>query len=467
MKLTSTDNESVHIVLIDDESSALQTLQFFLRDEGYLVSAYNSSTLALQEIQTFDQQPDVILTDLRMPELDGIKLLRKLRKANIQSEVIVLTAYADDKDAIEAFALGAYDYMTKPYQLDELKVLVQRAVEKQRLRQENTNLKASIKRERIHTLVAHSDQMQSIDQMVDTIAPTDTTILITGESGVGKEVLAREIWRRSQRSDEAFLAINCGAIPESLLESELFGHLKGSFTGADKDKKGFFEQANNGTLFLDEIGELAMDAQVKLLRVLQEHTVRSIGSTKETNVNVRLVCATNKNLEEMVQRGVFREDLYYRVNVIHIHIPPLRERPADVLPLAQHFAHMFSARHNREDYSFSDEDLQYINNHSFPGNIRELQNWVERRTILGKNTVRQILSQTASIDPQNNPNLIDMEQIYLQILKGDLPYDEAMGMLESKLLQRAMLDAHDRVGAAASILGLTLRQMRYKLSKLP
>lgn len=443
------------IALVDDEQAVTATLRLFLTERGHSVSAYNSPRHALTAIVQQPVEPDIIFTDMRMPDMQGTELLQKLREAGITSEVIVVTAFAQDEHALRALELGAYDYITKPYRLEEIQFLVGRALEKRRIKAENQALK-----DQSPDVLFRSEAMQSILELVKRVATVNSPVLISGESGAGKEVIAREIWRRSLRAQTPFIPINCGAIPDNLVESELFGHMKGSFTGADADKPGLFETANNGTLFLDEVGELPLQAQIKLLRVLQEQKLRRVGSNQEIPTNARLLFATNRDLQQSVRTGKFREDLYYRINVVEIVIPPLRERRDDIVPLAEHFALRVATRYGIS-FHFSPDHLDFLRSHSFPGNVRELQNWVERTIILGELSPQKkphVPAAIAALPADTNP----LDKYYEQILAGTIPYEEALRQIERLWLERAYADSSGSQTEAASLLHLSLRQFRYR-----
>lgn len=455
------DPVRLYILVVDDEPSQRETLKLLLTREGYEVATVASGQEALDVTRT--REPDLILSDIRMPHMDGITLLNKLRAIDISSEIILLTAYANTEDAVEAMKAGAYDYLIKPYKIAELRVLIAKALEKRTLRKELDTLKSAIKeaQSRLPPPVAESTIMKNLLTQIEKVAPLATTVLFTGESGVGKEVFAKRVWNLSQRSDRPFVAVNCGAIPDNLVESELFGHQKGAYTGADKNQLGLFEQADQGTLFLDEIGELPLAVQVKLLRVLQEKKVRRLGSDRERQIDVRIICATNRDLQEMVDDGTFRNDLFYRINVFHINIPPLRERRADIVPLARRFLETLSERYpHRESFQFTAEHKQYFASHPFPGNVRELENWVERQLLLGETT-----SAEHHLSLSSDQTLSACNTIAQQVVVGGLGFEEAVALLESQILNLAMQKANGQKTDAAQLLGLSFRQLRYKLKK--
>ncbi|OGP94569.1 MAG: hypothetical protein A2Z19_08105 [Deltaproteobacteria bacterium RBG_16_54_18] len=367
-----------HILVVDDEPSMRTTLSILLKRNGYRVSLAASGVEALHLLA--QGAYDMVLTDLKMEGMDGIELLRRIKEAAPRVEVLIFTAYGTIASAVEAMRLGAYDYIGKPFEEDELLLKVARALEHKALKQEVQTLRAALQGQ--GQICAASREMQGVLTRVDHVAPTDATVLIEGESGTGKELVARAIHERSLRNTAPFIPINCSTFPETLLESELFGYEKGAFTGADKGRKGLFEAAHRGTLFLDEIADMSLPLQGKLLRVLQEGEVRRLGSTLPIQVDVRIVTATNKRSEELVAEGILREDLFYRLNVVRIHIPPLRERSDDIIPLAQHFLAIYTRKANKEIAGFASDAIEAMVAHPWPGNVRELENAVERGVIL-------------------------------------------------------------------------------------
>ena len=363
------------ILLVDDEPSILSVLSTLLRSQGYEVEPVLGGDKA--QILLPDEEFDLMISDIRMSPVDGLELLKTAKSMKPGMSVIMITAYASVETAVEAMKQGAFDYVTKPFKVDELLITVQRALEYRRAISENAELKAQIEASYgFENLVAESPDMRKICDMIKRVAPTDQTVLIGGESGTGKEVIAKAIHANSVRKKKTFVPINCAALPEPLLESELFGHVKGSFTGATADKEGLFETAEGGTIFLDEIGSMPMSLQGKLLRVLQEREVRKVGGTKTKKIDVRVVAASNENLEDLIKNGGFREDLFYRLSVIPIHLSPLRERKEDVLPLVYHF--MRDIYPVREEMPTVDNSAQVIlETYPWPGNVRELENAVK------------------------------------------------------------------------------------------
>ncbi|OGP52689.1 MAG: hypothetical protein A2Y65_07180 [Deltaproteobacteria bacterium RBG_13_52_11] len=383
-----------HILVVDDEPSMRTTLSILLKREGYQVSQASDGVEAIKMLEPGEY--DMVLTDLKMEGVDGIELLRHVRAAAPQTEVLIFTAYGTIATAVEAMKLGAYDYIGKPFDEEELLLKVARALERKALVKEVQDLRAELRGQGgVKLIIAASKEMREVLATIDQVAPTEATVLIEGESGTGKELVARAIHRGSPRSDCPFIPINCSTFPDTLLESELFGYEKGAFTGADKGRKGLFEAAHKGTLFLDEIGDMPRPLQGKLLRVLQEGEVRRLGSTAPIRVQVRIVTATNKEIESLVAQGILRDDLFYRLNVVRIHIPPLRERPDDIMPLAQHFLEIYSKRAQKEIMGFAPDAAQAMLDHPWPGNVRELENAVERGLILCRSS--SITSQDLSL----------------------------------------------------------------------
>jgi len=368
---------STTILIVDDEKSIRDTFRIYFEDLGYNVITAENGVKALEYIEA--EPIDVLITDLKMPKMNGMELLDKVSAIDKSVQVIFISAYEDIKYAVEAIKKGAFDYIGKSFSMDELHVVVEKAVERRRLIEENKSLKDQIKNNfRYYGIIGKSKKMQNLLLNIDKLANSKATVLITGESGVGKEVFAQLIHKRSGRKDGNFVIINCGAIPENLIESELFGYEKGSFTGANQLKIGKFEQAHGGTIFLDEIGELPLHLQVKFLRVLQEKQVQRIGSIKNIDIDVRVIAATNKDLAEEVRKGNFREDLYYRLNVINIEIPPLRERKEDIPLLAEYFMEQFSSEYGKMLKMIDIEAMNYLLQQKWEGNIRELRNVIER-----------------------------------------------------------------------------------------
>ena len=376
-------SEAAKILVIDDETAILDTLRILLKREGFEVQTAIGGREGLEKLPAV--RPDVVLSDVRMPGVGGLEILMAARELDPTLPVILMTAQASLQTAIRAVNEGAYYYVQKPFANDEMVAICRRAAESRQLKVENQALKTEIRRrDRSDTVrpIGKSRRFIDVLKLADTVAPSDSTVLISGESGTGKEVLARYIHERSDRVDGPFVSINCGALPETLLESELFGHTKGSFTGAVRDKQGLFVAARGGTFFLDEVGEMSPATQVKLLRAVQEREVIPVGATETVPIDVRIIAATNRDLEEEIRRGAFRSDLYYRLNVITLHLPPLRERPDDVPILVEHFLQRFSRNRGRQPARLSEEALEVLQAWDWPGNVRELENALERAVVL-------------------------------------------------------------------------------------
>jgi DNA-binding NtrC family response regulator len=413
------------ILLVDDEESLVETLTVLLRREGFNVIAALSGREAIEHL---DEKPDVVLTDIRMPKVSGIDVLTETRDRHPDIPVVLMTAQASLQSAIQAVNQGAFYYVQKPFTNDELLAILSKAVDFGRVSSENRTLKREIKRrDRYSTVrpVGKSRRFIEALNMAETVARTESTVLIQGESGTGKEVLARFIHELSDRSDGSFLSINCGALPESLLESELFGHVKGSFTGAMRDKQGLFVAANGGTFFLDEVGEMVPATQVRLLHVLQQHEVIPVGATEPVQVDVRIVAATNADLEEKIRQGTFRSDLFYRLNVIAIHLPPLRDRRDDIPLLADNFLRRFAERKHGEPKRLRDEALEALLEYDWPGNVRELENALERavamvegdeigRDALPGRVIERQPTPLVQDEPPANPTLEVVERAYIE-----------------------------------------------------
>jgi two-component system response regulator PilR (NtrC family) len=449
------------ILVADDEQSMREFLDIMLKKEGYKVSlASNGEEVAkLVENDLFD----LVLLDIRMPKLDGIASLKKIKASTPETIVIMITAYASADTAIKAMKEGAYDYITKPFKVDEIKLIIKNALEKKNLQKENILLKQAV-RDRFHfgNIIGQSPKMVALYDLLEKVSPTKTNILITGESGTGKELVAKAIHYNSPRRDKPFVTLNCGAIPESLIESELFGHMKGAFTDAIATKKGLFEVADEGTIFLDEISELPLLMQVKLLRVLQDKEFKRVGGTEDIRVDVRIIAATNKELEEAVKEKRFREDLFYRLNVIQIKLPPLRDRREDIQTLANHFLKKYSQELSKNISKISPEALQILLNYEYPGNVRELQNIIERAVALesSPDLTAHNLSSYLSEQPLLRKGPIDIE-----IPNEGIDLEKMVEDLERTLLLKALDRTKGIKKKAAELLHINFRSMRYRLEK--
>lgn len=373
------------ILLVDDEKSNRVTLSLFLQKDGYHVEEASNGDEAVDKCKS--KFFDLVITDLKMKPMDGLGVLQEVKKINPMTEVVMLTGYGTVESGVEAMKLGAYDYIQKPPDMDELRIIVSNALERKELYKKVEQLQEELKEKyKFENIIGKSNEMMGVFSLVFRVAPSDSTVLISGESGTGKELIARAIHLNSRRKHRAFVTINCGALPEHIQESELFGHVRGAFTGAIRDKRGLFQEANGGTLFLDEVGEAAPTTQVKLLRFLQDGEIRRVGENEPINVDIRLIAATNQDLEKAIEKGRFREDLFYRLNVIPIHIPPLRQRRDDVPLLITHFLEKYSALKKNVD-SVSPDAMKILSGYGWPGNVRELENAIERAVILTNRNV--------------------------------------------------------------------------------
>jgi two-component system response regulator AtoC len=443
------------VLVVDDEENIRLVLRTLLKKHGYEVEVAEEGEGALTALDSFD--PDVILTDVRMPKMGGMGLLAALRAKQHPATVIVMSAYGNVDLAIEAMKAGAYDYVSKPFKPDEIVLALRKAEERETLRRENRALREQIQKEsQFESILAKSRTMLDIFHTISKIADFKTTVLITGESGTGKELVARAIHARSTRKGAPFVAVNCGAIPENLLESELFGHKRGAFTDANADRRGLFEEAHGGALFLDEIGELPLSLQVKLLRVLQEDTIRRLGDTKDIKVDVRIITATHRDLVADVKNGRFREDLFYRINVLPIAIPPLRSRREDVNLLIDHFIARNNARLGTSIRGVSVEARKSLLEYPWPGNVRELENTIERAMVLAEADVLQ-----ASDLPERLRDALDPVQVHLA--SGELSIKRTAAVIEQILIRRALQKTKGNRTRAAQLLEISHRALLYKL----
>jgi two-component system response regulator PilR (NtrC family) len=447
------------VLIVDDEQSMRQVLDIFLKKEGFETVTASSAEEGLARLKT--SEFDLILSDVKMADMSGIDLLREIRANNFGGQFILLTAYATAETAIQALKMGAFDYILKTDTLiDELKLVVRSALENRRLREENTYLRREFRK--VHgmgNLIGRSRKMQDLFKVIEVVSATNSTVLITGESGTGKELVAKAIHLNSPRADDSFVSVNCGAFTETLLESELFGYVKGAFTGASANKKGLFEVADKGTIFLDEVGDTGLAMQVKLLRVLQERTFRRVGGTEEISVDVRIIAATNKNLAAMVADNQFREDLFYRISVIPLHIPPLRERRDDIPLLADHFLSKLNAGGDRKIERLSDEALKKIETYEWPGNVRELENAMERAFIL--ETSRELSALHLPDAVSNNSRL----RISPNIPDEGFNLELYIENLQKAFLEEALRRSNGVQVKAADLLGMTYRSFRHYMQK--
>jgi two-component system response regulator PilR (NtrC family) len=449
------------ILVVDDEPGLRDMLAILFRREGLDVTLAPGFAAARDAIANAPEPYAVVLTDLLMPDGSGLDLLSLVKQRTARTEVIVMTAHGGVETAIEAMKGGAYDFVTKPFATSELRALVHKALEKRAIVTENERLRAQLGREQGRDLLGQSDAMRRVADMIRRIANARTTVLITGESGTGKERIARALHDAGDRRGKPFLVINCGAIPETLIEAELFGHERGAFTGAVASRSGIFRDAEGGTVLLDEVGELPPSLQVKLLRVLQERKVRGVGSSGEVPVDVRVLAATNRNVEEEVRSGRFRQDLYYRLNVIRIEVPSLRERREDVRLLAEHFLLRCSAEQGKEIRALSPDALRALEAYAFPGNVRELENVIERAVALATGPtigLGDLPREISGAAAQATPALLVLPDEGCKI-------DDVLGELERRLLLQALERSGGVRTQAAKLLGVTLRSLRYRLQK--
>jgi two-component system response regulator HydG len=443
------------ILLVDDEESLVETLAVLLKREGFGVIAALSGSEAIERLQ---EKPDVVLTDIRMPKVSGIDVLSETRTRHPDVPVVLMTAQASLRSAIDAVNQGAFYYIQKPFTNDELLAILRKAADFGRVTTENRTLKSEIRRRNRWAGSKPIGQCRNFLEAVsvaETVAPTGSTVLVHGESGTGKEVLARYIHGLSERADGAFLSINCGALPESLLESELFGHMKGSFTGAVRDKQGLFVAANGGTLFLDEVGETVPATQVRLLHVLQNSEVVPVGATEPVKVDVRIIAATNADLEEKIRHGSFRSDLFYRLNVINIPLPPLRERRDDIPLLAENFLNLLAARKQAEIKHLDDEALNALLEYDWPGNVRELENALERAVAMvqGDTITREVLPKRV------------LEREPPPLVSGETPVNPALEVIERAYIEWVLRAEGGNKTRAAEVLGIDPSTLYRKLAR--
>jgi two-component system response regulator PilR (NtrC family) len=452
-------SERSRLLIVDDEKNLLEVLTLLFTGQGYEVTAASSLTRARDALEHKDF--DLVLCDIMMPEGSGLDLLREIREADEASSVIMITASTSTGTAVEAMKLGAYDYVSKPFDVEELKILVEKALEKAELVGENLYLRQELEnRYTFSNMIGKSSRMQQVFSLIERVSRTDSTVLINGESGTGKELIARAIHFSGRRSKSRFVSINCGAMPESLLESELFGHERGAFTGAVKTKIGLFQEASNGTLFLDEISEMPPPMQVKLLRVLQEKEVRKVGGTTDERINTRIVAATNKDLPGMIEQGGFREDLYYRINVIPIGLPPLRERREDIPLLVEHFIEKCAVQMGMMPKRVTAQAMDRLESYQWPGNVRELENLVERAMALSTHEHIE-----ASDLPTQVRTGIDRVAATIGLPKDGLDLEQHLDSIRRELMVQALDRTNWVQTQAAELVGMTFRSFRYYAKK--
>jgi DNA-binding NtrC family response regulator len=444
------------ILVVDDDENLRWVTQTQLEDAGYNVTTVANGEAALSALDK--QLPSLVLTDLKMPGMSGIELLEQIRLREPDLPVVMITAFGTIQSAVQAVKAGAYDYLTKPIDQEDLLLVVNRALERRKLVDEVTNLRQNLDRKYgFENIIGHSEALLSVLEMAARAARTNSTILINAETGTGKELLARAIHYNSRRKDKPFVTINCGAIPKDLLESELFGHVKGSFTGAMAHKRGRIELAHNGTLFLDEIGEMTLELQVKMLRLIQQGEIEKIGATEPNKVDVRIIAATHRNLQAMIEDGTFREDLYYRLAVIPLELPPLRERAEDIPELVQHFFLQTRERVGRPDVVLPQQLLKYFQNYRWPGNVRELENVIERIVVLARGPEIQI---------SDLPEHLRREHVSVDTLSLDLPQQGvSLEAVEKELLLRALHRFNWNQTHAAKYLDISRKALTYRMEK--
>ncbi|MGD9010536.1 MAG: sigma-54 dependent transcriptional regulator [Desulfobacteraceae bacterium] len=459
------NRSQARLLIVDDERSMRELLEFMLSKEGYQIQLAENGTKAIACVR--EQDFDLILCDIRLGDITGLEVLRAAKKQRPQTVVIMISAYATTETAVEAMNDGAFDYVPKPFDNDELKQTIANALDRKTLDAERQVIENELK-ETVHfgKIVGNSPRMLHIYQMIRQVAKTRTNVLITGESGTGKELIAKAIHENSDRADQPFIPINCGGIPENLVESEFFGHKKGAFTGATQDKKGLLEAANKGTVFLDEVGELSIPMQVKLLRAVQERVFRSVGGTQDIAVDIRILSATNKRLEDEVIEGNFREDLFYRLNVIEVKLPPLRERKGDLKILAQHFIEKYAREMGKAVTKLSSYAIDLLKKYNFPGNVRELENLIERSVALSSTNILLPDSLAMSIHKRRWIEGVQNKRFDLDEVAHGVSLDDIMAEIERSYLTKALDCSDGNKNKAAELLGISFRSFRYRVDKL-
>jgi two-component system response regulator PilR (NtrC family) len=445
-------NSKGKILVVDDEKSMREILQIFLKNEDYSVAVAKDGEAATEAVR--NDIFDLVITDMKMPKVSGLELLKNIKVITPETIVVIVTAFGTTESAVEAMKHGAYDYIQKPFQMDEIRLVVKNAIEKQRLQKDVSLLKGQLKVPSLENIIGSSPSMQKMFSVISKSAESSASVLITGESGTGKELVAKGIHGLSPRKDNHFVAVNCAAIPEGLLESELFGYMKGAFTGAGSNKQGLFELANDGTMFLDEIGEMPMTLQAKLLRVLEDGTFRRVGGMSDIKVDVRIISATNKNVNELIEAGKFREDLYFRLNVLSVKIPPLRERDGDIRLLAEHFLKKFAGDSKR----YSNNTINVLMNYRWKGNVRELENIIERVVLLCDSDVIEVNHLPDEMSAVSQSEKVSIPQ-------GGMDIEKLIEDTEKTYLLKALKRTNGVKTEAAKLLSLTFRSFRHKLKK--
>ncbi len=456
----------VKILIVEDDLNTLEGLAEILNQEKFQVVKAKNGKEGLEALN--QGNINVVLIDYLLPDEDGLEVSKKILKQYPEVGIIMMTAFGSVKNAVDAMKLGIYDYLTKPIDIDELIIIIKRVIREQQLVIENIDLRSKLQQTySFENIIGVSGKMQEVFKKILKVASTDATVLIRGESGTGKELIARAIHFQSRRKDKSLVEINCASIPETLLESELFGHEKGAFTGAYKAKKGKFELADGGSLFLDEIGELPLNTQAKLLRVLQDRTFTHVGGIENIEIDVRLITATNTDLENAIKEGRFREDLYYRLNVIPIFIPPLRERPEDIGPLIDHFIQKYSLKNNRKIKDITSSAMNVLLNYSWSGNVRELENTIENAVVMADfdtinlSDLPSYLQSQVQVKKEGSPSFNEI------LTKSDnLKYKDQLAFFEKEIIRRALQDSNGNKTHAAKRLGFSIRTLRNKIQKL-
>jgi two-component system NtrC family response regulator len=445
-----------NLLIIDDEQSQRELLSGYLKKKDFNVYTADSGSEGIKIVNK--NNVDIIFSDYKMPEMTGLEVLEKVVKINPEISFVIITAFGTVENAVKAMRVGAYDYISKPVDLDELDLLIERIIERKNLKSENQFLKTQLqKKHNLTSVISQSSAMEEVLSVASRAAESKATVLITGENGTGKEIVAKAIHYASPRKDKPIITVNIPALSENLVESELFGHEKGAFTSADKMKKGRFEIANRGTIFLDEIGDITPNTQVKLLRTLQEHTIERVGGTESIEIDVRILAATNQDLEKKIEEGTFREDLFYRLNIVRIHVPALNERREDILPLIEYFLQKFGKENVKENVTISKEATDKLLKYNYPGNVRELENIIERAVVLSRSNV--ITESDLSMKVTGLKNEGD-----LLLPDGGTLVDQVEA-LEKKLIYDARAKVNGNQTKAGKLLGLTERNLRYKLKK--
>ncbi len=454
------NNRNLHIMVVDDEQSMCEFLEIILLRAGYRVSCFTDAFAAVASLET--ESYDLVISDLKMPTMSGLELLRTVKKRTPATELIMITAFASTTSVIEAMKNGAFDYISKPFKVDEILLTIKKALKNSQLQRENLRLRRELeKRFGFDNLIGKSPSMMAIYEIIKQVAPTKTNVLICGESGTGKELVARAIHFSGPYKEKPFIAVNCAAIPEHLIESELFGHTKGAFTGATSNTEGYLKAADGGSLFLDEIAEIPPSLQVKILRVIQEKRFQKVGNPKEISIDLQFIAATNRDLQEAVSSGEFRQDLFYRLNVIRIDMPPLRQRREDIPLLLKHFLQQYCHEYSREISGFSPEATQALIDYDYPGNIRELENIVERCVVLESGDGIINLSTLPSVVRQKSQT----NQAIIELPKEGFNLETFVTKLETNFIEQALKRCNGNKTRAAGLLGLTFRSLRYRLDK--